>query len=116
MTSHDEFVAVLKDLGFESEKEWSHMMAAVDLTDAFIALRFEVWKANDGSKAGLQTLVEMSAAIKEMMPVPKPVAPSPPQRTLSCPMCEAGIPTREVRYYSAIKDHANIVIEIKDRS
>lgn len=112
--NHEEFVGVLKALGFASEQEWSRMMAAVDLTDAFIALKFEAWKHNDGSKAGLQTLVDMSKAVKEVAPVVELPKPVPRARPLpECPLCKAGFPTKETHYSRAIKERADVVIEIR---
>jgi hypothetical protein len=46
----EEFV---KQMGFESEKEFHEMVASVDLTDQIKMKKFLDWKENDGSKEGL---------------------------------------------------------------
>lgn len=45
-------------MGFTSEKELSEMVCAVDLTDSVIFSMFENWKKRDGSKDGLQNVLE----------------------------------------------------------
>lgn len=49
---------VLKDLGFESEKEMSDLIARVDLNAPGAFEAFDDWRQNDGSKAGLEGLLE----------------------------------------------------------
>jgi hypothetical protein len=105
----DEFTDALKELGFADEREWSRMMSAVNLTDPLIALRFENWKLNDGSKTGLQRLLDTDK--------PAPVVPPKPMlmpRALpACAMCTAGIPKNEIRYTRAMMNRANVVLCIK---
>lgn len=52
------FEALLQEKGFADEKEWSSMVAAVDLTQPGMQLLFRNWQQNDGSKAGLQELLD----------------------------------------------------------
>lgn len=44
---------IVKELGFESEKEFHKMVSEVDLTDPSKMLKFLDWKQNDGTKQGL---------------------------------------------------------------
>jgi len=49
---------VITMMGFTSEKELSEMICAVDLTDEMTFHRFEVWKRDDGTRDGLQKVLD----------------------------------------------------------
>ena len=51
-----EFEKLVKKLGFESKKEWSNLVANVDLSTRDKLYDFEDWKNNDGTKDGLLKL------------------------------------------------------------
>lgn len=48
----------LKDYGFESEAEFTKMVCDVDLTQTITFMRFNYWKTTDGTKKGLQKVLE----------------------------------------------------------
>ncbi len=50
----EEFV---KEMGFESEKEFHQMVASVDLTNPTKMKMFLDWKENDGTKEGLLKVI-----------------------------------------------------------
>lgn len=51
--------AMLKTLGFESENELNQMVSSVDLSNPVVMKAFLEWKKNDGSKAGLEKVLEV---------------------------------------------------------
>lgn len=56
MTIGEEFDALARALGFESEAEMHRLIASVCLETAYQRLLFSDWKLNDGTKAGLLRL------------------------------------------------------------
>ena len=48
-----ELKELVKEMGFESEKEFHKMVANVDLSDPNKMKKFLEWKENDGTKQGL---------------------------------------------------------------
>lgn len=48
----------LQDLGFENEKELADMISSVDLTSNDKVTKFKSWQNDDGTKQGLQVLLE----------------------------------------------------------
>lgn len=48
--------ALVKQLGFESEKEFHHLVASVDLSTPEKTAAFKKWQDEDGSKGGLLKL------------------------------------------------------------
>ncbi len=48
----------ITQMGFESEAELSRMVTDVDLTDSVIFGMFEKWKRGDGTRDGLQRVLD----------------------------------------------------------
>ena len=49
---------IVKQLGFESEKEFHKMVSSVDLTISEKMKQFLAWRDNDGTKEGLLKILE----------------------------------------------------------
>lgn len=49
--------ALVKQLGFESEKEFHHLVASVDISTPEKSAAFKKWQDEDGSKEGLLKLL-----------------------------------------------------------
>lgn len=54
----NEMDTIAQAVGFENAEEMHRMVAEVDLTTAEGLAAFNQWKAEDGSKEGLVTLLE----------------------------------------------------------
>ena len=48
----------VKEHGFESEQELHQMVAQVDISDIDSIKRFKDWQNNDGTKEGLQEIID----------------------------------------------------------
>lgn len=48
---------IVKEMGFESEKEFHKMVASVELTNPIKMKLFLDWKENDGTKEGLLKII-----------------------------------------------------------
>lgn len=55
---------IIKELGFESEKEFHTLVASIDLSDPIKMKDFLDWKENDGTKQGLLKLFKMYNSIE----------------------------------------------------
>ena len=49
---------VVKQMGFNSEKEFNQMVASVDLTSLNKMQKFLEWRENDGTKTGLLKIIK----------------------------------------------------------
>lgn len=55
-----ELAEVVIELGFKDEREFHRMVASYDISSEERMEKFRSWQLNDGTRNGLQTLIEES--------------------------------------------------------